>query len=79
MLIKRSKEFSRLSYSGLNESAKKMLKESRDRAARELKIKRVSLEGVKDKNLKNALRETYLMGAKHKAEISRRAAEILHK
>jgi len=79
MLIKRSKEFSHLSYSGLNESAKKMLKETRDKAAKELKVKRVSLSSVKDKGLKDALRETYLMGANHMAEISRKAAEIIQK
>ena len=79
MLIKRNKEFSRLSYSGLNESAKKILKEARDRAAKELKVKRVSLRSVKDKGLKDALRETYLQGAKYKAEIGRKAAEIIQK
>lgn len=56
-----------------------MLKEARDRAAKELKVKRVSLGGVKDKGFKDALRETYLQGAKHKAEISRKAAEIIQK
>ena len=56
-----------------------MLKETRDKAAKELKVKRVSLSSVKDKGLKDALRETYLMGANHMAEISRKAAEIIQK
>lgn len=79
MILKRNKNFSRLSYSGLNNSAREILKTSRNIAAKELNIKRIKLHGIKDKGLKEALRETYLQGAKYKAEVGRKAAEIIQK
>ena len=54
-----------------------MLKEFRSGIAKDLVKKRKTLPNVKDKRLKEALAETYKMGAKYKAEVGRKAAEIM--
>lgn len=77
MLILRNKTFARIDYAGLSETGKKMLKEFRSGIAKDLVKKRKTLPNVKDKELRKALAETYRMGAKYKAEISRKAAELM--
>lgn len=77
MLILRNKTFAKVDYAGLSETGKKMLKEFRSGIAKDLVKKRKTLPNVKDKRLKEALAETYRMGAKGKAEISRKAAEMM--
>ena len=77
MLILRNKTFARVDYAGLGETGKKMLKEFRSGIAKDLVKKRKTLPNVKDKRLKEALAETYKMGAKYKAEVGRKAAEIM--
>lgn len=52
-----------------------MMKELRSGAAKELEKKRKSLTGIKDKELRDALRDTYLQGSKYKAEIFRKALQ----
>lgn len=77
MLILRNKTFARVDYAGLSEAGKKMLGELRSGIAKNLANKRKTLPNVKDKELRKALAETYRMGAKYKAEISRKAAELM--
>lgn len=77
MLILRNKNFARLDYAGLSESGKKLLHDIRNNAAKELKTKKIKLAGVKDKRFKEALQETYLTGAKYRAEVARKAAEMI--
>lgn len=77
MLILRNKTFAKVDYAGLSEAGKKMLKEFRSGIAKDLVKKRKTLPNVGDKELKEALAETYRMGAKGRAEISRKAAEMM--
>lgn len=77
MLILRNKTFAKVDYAGLSETGKKMLGELRSGIAKDLVKKRKTLPNVKNKELREALAETYRMGAKYKAEISRKAAEMM--
>ena len=74
-ILRKNKTFSRLDYSGLSSRAKSMMKELRSGAAKELIKKREKLKGIKDKELRDALRDTYLQGSKYKAEIFRKALQ----
>ena len=77
MLILRNKTFAKVDYAGLSEIGREMLKRFRSGIAKDLAKKRKTLPNVGDKELKKALAETYRMGAKGKAEISRKVAEMV--
>ena len=77
MLILRNKTFARVDYAGLSKAGIEMLRESRSDIAKNLAKKRKTLPNVKDKGLRDALAETYRMGAEAKAGISRKAAELM--
>ena len=74
MLIKRNKLFANRDYTDLiNHETVNTMKELRSNAAKELIRNREKLKSVKDKGLRDALRDTYLQGSKYKAEIFRKA------